>query len=141
MGWIDENPDSISENELQNWISGGYISFLGKRNDVRPIIKSCMIYVLPSYREGTPRTVLEAMAMGRPIITTNVAGCRDTVECGKNGYLASAKNVNELIEQMEKFISNPNISNQLGIESRKIAEEKFDVNKVNSLMLRHIGIS
>ena len=83
-GWIDDHPDAISEQELESWIEGGNIEFLGYLDDVRPAIEAATVYVLPSYREGTPRTVLEAMAMGRPIITTDAPGCRETVVAGEN---------------------------------------------------------
>src|SRR5690606_24295267 len=87
VGWIDENPDAITQVELETWISSGAIDYLGKLDDVRPAIQGCSVYVLPSYREGTPRTVLEAMAVGRPIITTDAPGCRETVVEGENGFL------------------------------------------------------
>ena len=79
VGWIDDNPDAISQSELDAWVESEIIEFLGKLSDVRPAISESSVYVLPSYREGTPRTVLEAMAMGRPVITTDAPGCRETV--------------------------------------------------------------
>src|SRR5690606_30161438 len=79
VGWIDENPNAISEDELQRWIDSGAVHFYGRLSDVKPVIAQSSVYVLPSYREGTPRTVLEAMSMGRPIITTDAPGCRETV--------------------------------------------------------------
>ncbi|TKF88134.1 glycosyltransferase, partial [Vibrio sp. F13] len=86
-----DNPDSIQESELQSWVDGGYIDFLGRMDDVKPAITQSAVYVLPSYREGTPRSVLEAMAMGRPIITTDAPGCRETVVNGVNGFLIPVK--------------------------------------------------
>lgn len=86
VGWIDDNPDAISQQELDEWVSTGTLEFLGKLADVRPAIADSNVYVLPSYREGTPRTVLEAMAMGRPVITTDAPGCRETVTDGDNGF-------------------------------------------------------
>lgn len=96
VGWIDDNPDAISQQELDEWVNTGTVEFLGKLADVRPAIADCNVYVLPSYREGTPRTVLEAMAMGRPVITTDAPGCRETVTDGDNGFLVPVKAVDEL---------------------------------------------
>lgn len=140
VGWIDDNPDSIEQQELDNWIKDGAINFWGKLSDVKPAIAASSIYVLPSYREGTPRTVLEAMAMGRPVITTDAPGCRETVTDGVNGFLVPVKSVDELTEAMEKFITNPALINTMGKTSRRIAEEKFDVHAVNNFMLKEMGL-
>jgi len=141
VGWIDENPDAIKQHELDTWVQEGTINYLGKLADVRPAISNCSVYVLPSYREGTPRTVLEAMAMGRPIITTDAPGCRETVIHEDNGYLIPIKSVDDLVTAMEHFINNPELTSRMSIRSRKIAEEKYDVNKVNAIMLREMGIT
>lgn len=140
VGWIDDNPDSIEQQELDNWIKNGIINFWGKLADVKPAIAASSIYVLPSYREGTPRTVLEAMAMGRPVITTDAPGCRETVTDGINGFLVPVKSVDGLREAMEKFITDPALINTLGKASRQIAEEKFDVHAVNNFMLKEMGL-
>lgn len=139
-GWIDDNPDSIAESELEAWIQSGDIEYLGRLEDVKPALRECSVYVLPSYREGTPRTVLEAMAIGRPIITTDAPGCRETVIDGENGFLVPVKSVGALVEAMQRFIDNPELAAEMGKRSRKIAEEKFDVRKVNEVMLREMGI-
>lgn len=140
VGWIDENPDSISENELKQWIDAEVIEFYGRLADVKPAIADCSVYVLPSYREGTPRTVLEAMAMGRPVITTDAPGCRETVIDGDNGFLVPVRAVEELVFAMQKFIEQPELINTMGKRSRQIAEEKYDVNKVNKHMLQEMGV-
>lgn len=140
VGWIDDNPDSIEQKELDQWIEEGIINFWGKLADVKPAIAASSIYVLPSYREGTPRTVLEAMAMGRPVITTDAPGCRETVTDGVNGFLVPVKSVDVLTEAMEKFINNPALINTMGKASRQIAEEKFDVHAVNNFMLKEMGL-
>ena len=140
MGWFDINPSAISENELNSWINEGIIECLGKLNDVRPAIASCSVYVLPSYREGTPRTVLEAMAMGRPVITTDAPGCRETVHEGHNGFLIPVRSVKALVKAMEAFINKPELIPKLGQESRKIAVAKFDVKKVNKVILETMGL-
>ncbi len=141
VGWIDENPNAIREQELNDWVSEGVVEYLGRLSDVRPAIADCTVYVLPSYREGTPRTVLEAMAMGRPIITTDAPGCRETVVDGENGFLVPVKAVDELVSAMEKFVLFPGLVEKMGRRSREIAEAKYDVNAVNAVMLREMGIS
>ena len=140
-GWIDANPDAIRPAELEAWIAEGTIDFLGKLDDVRPAIAASAVYVLPSYREGTPRTVLEAMAMGRPIITTDAPGCRETVIDGDNGFLVPVQSVDALVEAMLKFIKDPTLPPRMGRRSRQIAEDKYDVHKVNAVMLREMGIT
>jgi len=140
VGWIDENPNAISPSELDAWISEGVVTYLGRLEDVRPAIIASSVYVLPSYREGTPRTVLEAMAIGRPIITTDAPGCRETVIEGDNGFLVPARSVDKLAAAMAKLIDNPGLIERMGHRSREIAEQKYDVHKVNAVMLREMGI-
>lgn len=141
IGWIDTNPNSISAAELESWIEEGIIDYLGKLDDVRPAIAQSAVYVLPSYHEGTPRTVLEAMAMSRPIITTDTMGCRETVIPEKNGFLVPVQNVPALYRAMEYFILSPHEIQKMGEESRKLAVEKYDVNKVNHTILKGMGIT
>lgn len=140
VGWIDDNPDAIEQKELDNWINAGLFNFWGKLDDVKPAIAASSIYILPSYREGTPRTVLEAMAMGRPIITTDAPGCRETVIDGYNGYLVPVKAVEALAAAMERFIVNPELIIEMGKASRQLVEEKFDVDAVNQSMLEAMGL-
>lgn len=140
VGWIDSNPDSIQQSELDSWVAEGSIKFLGRTDNVCPAIAECSVYVLPSYREGTPRTVLEAMSMGRPIITTDAPGCRETVIHGENGFLVPTKSVEAIVLAMEKFISDPTLISKMGRVSRKIAEDKYDVSKVNQLMITAMDI-
>jgi len=90
VGWIDTNPDAIAQHELDAWVRDGTLEFLGRLVAVRPAIAACSVYVLPSYRKGTPRTVLEAMAMGRAAITTDASGYRETVVDGDNGFTVPA---------------------------------------------------
>lgn len=140
-GWIDSNPDAISIEELDCWVSEGVIEYLGRLDDVRPAIARCSVYVLPSYREGTPRTVLEAMSMGRAVITTDAPGCRETVDVGSNGFLVPVKSVDALANVMFRFIEEPGLVARMGEQSRKIAENKYEVHKVNAVMLREMGIT
>jgi glycosyltransferase involved in cell wall biosynthesis len=108
--------------------------------DVRPAISDCTVYVLPSYREGTPRTVLEALSMGRAVITTDAPGCRETVVHGDNGILVPVKSVDALVQAMLSFIKDPQMAKRMGCASRLLAEKKYDVHKVNAEMLREMGI-
>ncbi|MGB0538730.1 MAG: glycosyltransferase family 4 protein, partial [Alloalcanivorax venustensis] len=140
VGWIDDNPDVITQRELDQWVDSGLLEFLGRLDDVRPAISDCSVYVLPSYREGTPRTVLEAMAMGRAVITTDAPGCRETVVDGDNGFLVPVKDVNALADAMIKMVATPGLAASMGERSRRIAEEKYDVHKVNAAMLEGMGI-
>jgi len=141
VGWIDENPDAIAQSELDAWVSEGVIRYLGRMKDVRPAISASSVFVLPSYyREGTPRTVLEAMAMGRPVITTDAPGCRETVKDGDNGFLVPVKSVDALTEAMLRLIREPVLRELMGQRSRKVAEDKYDVHKVNAVMIREMGL-
>lgn len=140
VGWIDDNPDAIGSDELDSWVTEGTISFLGRLSDVRPAIAGSSVYVLPSYREGTPRTVLEAMAMGRAVVTTDAPGCRETVCDQVNGYLVTVGDSNELAQAMMKFIRSPGLVKEMGLASRKMAESKFDVHAVNQIMIREMGL-
>ena len=140
VGWVDDNPDAIEQRELDAWIKDGLFNFLGKLTDVKPAIADSSVYVLPSYREGTPRTVLEAMAMGRAVITTDAPGCRETVVDGHNGYLVPVQDVDALAAAMEKFITDPDLITSMGSAARQVAMDKFDVNAVNQMMLTEMEI-
>src|SRR5690606_1136521 len=105
VGWFDSSRTSITPEELREWTDGNLIHYLGSLTDVRPAIADARIFVLPSYyREGTPRTILEAMAMGRPIITTNAPGCKETVRDGWNGFLVAPRNPQALAAAMERLL-------------------------------------
>ena len=140
VGGLDANPTSITQAELDEWIEAGTVNFLGRLNDVRPAIQASSVYVLPSYREGTPRTVLEAMATGRAVITTDAPGCRETVVDGDNGFLVPVKDVDALAQAMLRFIEQPALIAQMGQRARLIAEEKYDVHKVNAHMISEMEL-
>ncbi|MDM1335774.1 glycosyltransferase family 4 protein [Acinetobacter pseudolwoffii] len=140
VGWIDKNPTAITQAELDRWTSNQTLKYWGKLSDVRPAIAASSVYVLPSYREGTPRTVLEAMAMGRAIITTDAPGCRETVVDGDNGFLVEVKSVQSLVEAMQKFINRPELIKTMGQRSRQIALDKYDVHQVNQHMMQEMGL-
>lgn len=131
-----EMQDAVDKDYVEPFINDGVIERFEETSDVRPYYARCSVYVLPSYREGTPRTVLEAMAMGRPIITTDTQGCRETVINGKNGFLVPIKNAEAVAEKMIWFIDHPERIQLMGKESLRLVNEKFDVNKVNDNMIR-----
>lgn len=139
-GWIDTSPGAIDLVDLERWKDRGALQFLGHLDDVRPTLESCSVYVLPSYREGTPRTVLEAMATGRPVVTTDAPGCRETVQDGDNGFLVPVRSVEALVTAMEKFIHDPTLAPRMGARSREIVEDKYDVHKVNQVMLTEMRL-
>ncbi len=140
VGPIKDDRFHITQDELDQWVKEGRIEFLGFLDDVRNAVEDAFVYVLPSYREGTPRSVLEAMAMSRPIITTDAPGCRETVIDGVNGFLIPVGDSEALAKAMEKFILQPSMGHMMASASRRIAEEKFDVEKVNHVILDNLGL-
>jgi len=139
VGYLDSAPDGISQAQLDAIVAGG-VAYIGVLHEVRPAFAAHSIYVLPSYREGTPRSVLEALSMGRPVITTDAPGCRETVVPGVNGLLVPPRNAGALYEAMAELVRNPERLPAMGQASRRIAEEKYDVRKVNEDLLRHAGL-
>ena len=117
------------------------MELIPETDDVASYIKKCRYFVLPTYyREGVPRVNLEALSMGRPIITTFMPGCKETVIDGKNGYFVKTKDVDDLVKKMELLISNPKKVEMMSDESYKLCKKKFDVNIINSKMLKIMGI-
>ena len=108
--------------------------------DVRPAIAMSSVYVLPSYREGKPISTQEAMAMARPIVTTDVPGCRDTVEEGVNGFLVPVRDSRALAEAMIRFVEEPGLIAVMGAQSRRIAERDFNVAAINETIVEAIGL-
>jgi glycosyltransferase involved in cell wall biosynthesis len=135
-GWFDQTPYAIKKALVTEWQQEGTIEFLGHVEDIREALKNASVFVLPSLREGTPRSVLEAMASGRPIITTDAPGCRETVREGINGFLIQPKNEYALRLRMEEFVKRPGLLPVMGEASRKIAEEKYDVHMVNDIIIK-----
>ncbi len=140
LGSTDANPSSVSLRELQCWNDEKIVEWHGHCSDVRPWLSQTSVFVLPSYREGLPRSTQEAMAMGRPVITTDTVGCRDTVENGRNGFLVPTKDVEALSTAMLRFIHEPNLIARMGLESRAIAEARFDVHRINRRIMSELGI-
>lgn len=140
-GWIDSNPSAISQQALDEWIAEGVVTFHGFLEDVRDVLAACHVYVLPSYREGTPRSVLEAMACGRAIVTTDAPGCRETVIDGRNGFLVPVRDSDALARACMRFLAQPELIARMGRQSRLMAEEKFDADKVNIQMMKHMAVA
>lgn len=139
-GFFDDHPRGISRTLMDEWVTSGAIEYLGPTDDVRPLLRECSVYCLPSYREGTPRTVLEAMAIGRSIITTDTAGCRETVMDGVNGWLVPVRDPAALAQAMEKFCRDEDLARTMGLRSRELAAEKYDVNLVNRAIIAGMGL-
>jgi len=139
VGWRDESPDSISQQELDAITASG-VTYLGKLDDVRPALAACSSYVLPSYREGTPRSVLEAMAVGRPIITTDAPGCRETVVDGENGILVPPRDADALYDAMLGLAVDAGLRSRMAESSRRLAEAKYDVRQVNRAIMEAAGL-
>ena len=139
-GSFDSNPSGIKYDQIKKFIDNRDIEYLGHVDDVRTLINQCRFYVLPSYREGTPRSVLEAMSVGRPIITTNAIGCKETVIDGLNGLLVQAKSKISLVDAITKMLKFDDFTiNEMAKQSIKLAREKYDVSKVNQNIIKIIN--
>ena len=136
LGPYDPYSSSIKKAEIDTFVREGILEYLGETRDVRPYLAASSVFVLPTYyREGIPRSILEAMATGRAIITTDTPGCRETVVDGKNGILVPIRDHVKLAQAMEKLIINPHLLGSMGLESSKLASERFNVHVVNRLIL------
>jgi glycosyltransferase involved in cell wall biosynthesis len=140
LGPFDSNPAAISRSQVTAWEREGIIQYLGTVDDVRPHLAGAHVMVLPSYGEGTPRSVLEAMAMGKAVVTTQVSGCRETVIDGQTGFLVPPKDPVALAEAMGRFLADPALAQKMGTAARTYAEGKYDVNKVNKIILKALGL-
>lgn len=141
LGEIDESmQDSLKKEEVQKYVDMGAVEYFPEHPDVRLFYKQCSVFVLPSYREGVPRTTMEAMAMGRPVITTDAPGCRETVVDGETGFFVPTGDAKALADAMCRFIENPALIKTMGEKSYNFCKDKFDVHKVNADMLNHMEI-
>jgi glycosyltransferase involved in cell wall biosynthesis len=140
VGGTDPNPGSVDRAVLERWTSEGLVEWAGQVSDVRPWIARASVFVLPSYREGLPRSSQEAMAMERPVITTDCIGCRETVVEGVNGYLVPVRRPDALAAAMMRFVESPDLIQQMGREGRRIARERFDVRVINSRIMEILGV-
>ena len=140
VGGLEENIDGVDLKDIQSWVLEGLVDYKGALPDVRREIEECSIYVLPSYREGTPRSVLEAMSMGRAIITTDVPGCRDTVIHGVTGLLVRSKDSSDLANAMERLIEDEKLRATMGQKSREYAVKKYSDDSVVAEIIAELGI-
>jgi glycosyltransferase involved in cell wall biosynthesis len=153
VGATDPNPTGISREQVEAWQAEGLLSYGGHVSDVRPELAACSVFVLPSYHEGMPRSVLEAMAVGRAVITCDTIGCRETIMlpagaqrdeegilAGDNGFLVPVCAARALARAMERLVRDPELVRRMGARSRTFAEAEFDVRKVNAQMLAAMGI-
>jgi len=127
VGGTDDNPSSVTPGEVEEWVASGAVEHVGHVDDVRPYLAAAHVFVLPSYREGTPRSGLEAMATGRAIVTTDAPGCREVVRPGVNGLLVPVANSQALAEALLQLCRSPQTVAAMGAESRRFCEERFDV--------------
>jgi len=130
------NPGSVTEDQVQTWKQSGLAHFLGFQEDMVALLQSTDIACLPSYREGLPMALLEAMAAGKPIVTTDAPGCRATVRDTKNGFLVPPKTSKPLADALEKLITNKALRNEMGTASRILAIELFSKERITSEILK-----
>ena len=132
LGPFDDHPNAVNPDSIQSAVASNIIEYCGTANDVRPYLQDADVFVLPSYREGTPRSSLEALATAKPIITTDAPGCRETVIHDGNGYLVPVRDPIALADAMRKLVTDRHQIRTMGAMSRKLAEELYDVDKVNA---------
>jgi len=129
------NPAQVPPEELRAWEAEGVVRYLGVRDDVRDLLAAADVAVLPSYREGIPRVLIEAAAMGRPLVATDVPGCREVIRDGINGFLVPAKDPAALAAAIEALLKDPGLRAEFGAASRRLAEERFSDRKVVARIL------
>ena len=141
MGMLGvKNRTSISKSEVYNWVNEGLIEFVPFKDDIRMVLGDSDLVVLPSYREGTPKTLIEAASMAKPLIATDVPGCREVVIHEVNGFLCQVKNPVSLAAAIKKFIElDYSCKIEMGLKSRELAEQKFDINKVNNSYINELN--
>lgn len=138
VGDLDpENPNSMTSDELSCYVNGGLVRHVGYRKDIPNVISSSTIMVLPSYREGLPKSLVEAASCGRAVVTTDVPGCRDAILPGITGILVPVKNISELARAIEELLLNPKKTIEMGMKGREFAEQMFSIEDV---IARHLEI-
>ena len=138
VGGLDDHPDAITKEQMDAVCDGKYIKWLGYRADVRDLLKACHIVAFPSYyMEGLPKSLIEANAVGRPIITSNSVGCKEAVIDGYNGFLIEPKDVDALTEKLDVLIGDKDLRVKMGRNSREYAEKYFDIETVKE---KHLAI-
>jgi glycosyltransferase involved in cell wall biosynthesis len=139
-GWLDPNPESLTQRELDAVVADGTIEYLGAPNDVRPSLSAAHVLVLPSYREGTPRSVLEAMSMNRAVITTDAPGCRETVIDGDSGLIVPVRDAGLLAAAMIRLIASPALLTRIAAAGRARAVELYDAHAVAASVLAALDL-
>lgn len=141
VGPYDTNPSGLKPEDIEPYIEDGTVVYHGEQKDVRPYLKNASCFVLPSYYgEGTPKSALEALATGRPLIVADAVGCREVVEDGVNGFLVPPRDAGEIAHAMVKLIEESGLIKRLGKASRHMAMEVFDVRRVNESILETMGL-
>jgi glycosyltransferase involved in cell wall biosynthesis len=141
LGPFESNASALSREEIEAWVADGSLDYLGETRDVRPYLAGATAFVLPTYyREGIPRSILEALATGRAVITTDMAGCRETVVEGRTGFLVPPRDPERLAQAMETLILDPARARAMGKAARELARERFDVHAVNRLLLTGMNL-
>lgn len=141
VGPFDTNPTSLTQEQLNPYVEDGTVIYHGEQEDVRPFLERCTAFVLPSYYgEGTPKSALEAMATGRAVIAADAVGSREVVHDGRNGFLVPPRNASAVYEAMKSMVETVGSADQMGAASRSIAEEYYDVDRVNAVICETMGI-
>jgi glycosyltransferase involved in cell wall biosynthesis len=139
VGWIDANPAAIRREELDAWVREGVLEHAGRLDDVREELARASVFVLPSYREGTPKSVLEALATARPVITTDAIGCRETIRDGIEGLLVPPRDAEALANACLRLGDDAALRAEMGVRARARAVERFDVRRVNAEIMEALG--
>lgn len=140
LGPRETGPGSIPEEEIASWKKEGIVSYLGETNNVIPFVSACHVLVLPSWREGLPTSVMEAMSLGRACLVTDVPGCHQTVINDQNGMVVPVRDPQALAFSMVKFIVNPSLLGSMGNAGRELAEKYYDTHVVAAGILKDMGI-
>lgn len=141
VGATDSNPTAVSAEELATWKADGVVDYLGPLDDVRPALQKVSVFVLPSYREGTPRSALEALASARPVLVTDVPGCREVVKKDVSGRLALARDSHSLAKEMRWFIEHADRLPEMAKAAREIAVRDFDVAQVTRSIVNTLQVA
>lgn len=136
LGPPETGPGSVPLSEVEGWTHEGILEYLGQPPDVRPFVAAASVMVLPSWREGTPCSVLEGMSMGRAAVVTDAPGCREVVEDGVNGFRVPLRDPAALAVAMERFITDRSLISRMGQAGRRLAETEFDADKASEHILR-----
>jgi glycosyltransferase involved in cell wall biosynthesis len=139
-GWLDPNPESLTQRELDALVADGTIEYLGASDDVRPHLAAAHVLVLPSYREGTPRSVLEAMSMNRAVITTDAPGCRETVIDGESGLLVPVGDARRLADAMIRLVASPALVERIAAAGHTRATLLYDARVVAASVLTALDL-